>query len=389
MSKNQRYIRISPPFTLNKYLDNTSNERSSGSFFELKNYIPRDDILRTREGITLFTHTPATTIVIVTYDLTMNISGGSGTITPASGSHTYNDGDVVTITATPSLTYSFSGWTGDVADATASSTTVNMSSNQTVSALFALIANDFSGDANCLCWYKMDTFAGNIFADSKGSNPVTGSQTGVSAFITIDTTNKAAPGLAASIDFDNNVTNSSFGTIAYGDQGTSLPGSVGIDTTFSVIGWYRWGAANDAPSGRPQPLISRWSNTSAARCWRIGIETASNGLRFLLRDTNNTNFTITSDQTTVTGNWYHFKGTYSSATLTATLRVCNSSGTTIFTDNITLTNGLKLTNQAMEIGCANGQSTQVFDGNLQEIVIFNDIVSDAEQDQIIAGTYAP
>jgi hypothetical protein len=314
MSKNRQYIVINPPFTLNDYLDGASSERPEGSFITLNNYVPSQDILRVREGVTLFTHTPDSTV-----------------------------------------------------------------------------ANDFSGDANCLSWYKMDTFSGNTLADSQGSNPVTGNQALISAYITIDTTNKIAPGLSGSLDFDNETTNSAWCTIAFVDQGTALPGSVGVDTTFSVVGWFRWVGENDAPSGRPQPIISRWSNTSAARCWRIGITTASRSLRFLLRDTNagGTNVAICSTTTIVSGNWYHFNATYSSATLTATLRLCDSSGSTLFSANATLTTALKLTNQAMEIGTANGQSTQVFDGNLQEIVICKDVVSDAEQDQIIAGTYTP
>jgi len=59
MSKNTSYIIINPPFTWNDHLDNASSERPAGSFLILKNYIPQDDILRTREGITLMTHTPS------------------------------------------------------------------------------------------------------------------------------------------------------------------------------------------------------------------------------------------------------------------------------------------------------------------------------------------
>ncbi len=247
-------------------------------------------------------------------------------------------------------------------------------------------ANDFSGDANCLSWYKMEEYTGNVFADDQGSNPVTGGATSNSAYITQDTTNTIAPGLTGSLSLDNAATlRSAFGTLAFTDMGTSIPGSVGVDTTMSVLGWVRWGAHHGAAQG----IIGRWNTHSAARSWLIYIHTAATNLRFLLRDTANISYTISADFSLTTGNWYHFKGTFSSSTLTATLRVCNSSGTTVYTGNATLANDLDTHDQALNIGTFDTTAARSFDGNLQELVIFDDVVSDAEQDQIIAGTYSP
>ena len=385
MSKNQRYIRISPPFTLNKYLDNTSNERSSGSFFELKNYIPRDDILRTREGITLFTHTPAATIVIVTYDLTMNISGGSGTITPASGSHTYNDGDVVTITATPSLTYRFSGWTGDVADATASSTTVNMSSNQTVSALFALIANDFSGDANCLSVWKLNILPSNIAEDSKGGNNFAIHSAVGTAYITVDSSNYATSYLSASVSLNNVPTiRSAWMTCTYANQITALPGSVGEDTTFSLCCWIR--PVGD-PGNEQRAMVSRYH--TGQRQWILRKAITHDSFNFVMTDVAISNHQITSTHTWTYGNWYHVLCTFNSASKTATMRVCDSGGSSVFSGSFSLPTGMASWNEDLELGTFGASPSFTFDGNINELCIFNDIVTDAEQDQIIAGTYAP
>jgi hypothetical protein len=311
------YINIIAPFTENDHLDGASSERAPGDFIKLKNYIPESDILRTRKGITIFTHTPEATVVIT---------------------------------------------------------------------------NDFSG-SEVVSWYKMDTYAGDLFADSKGSNPVTAARSGIGGYITQDTTNTIAPGLNASLDFDNAPsTNSAFGTIAYGDQGTPIPGSIGVDTTFSVVGWFRYGQAQ----GRLEPIISRWNQDSAARCWDVDITTGAGtslpSLRFLLRDNGGggaeANYQITSSDTINAGDWYHFNATYDSATLTATLRIVNSNSTTVFSGNVTLPNGLKLTNQSMQIANLNQEGDiYCFDGNLQEIVIFNKVITDAEQDKIVVGTY--
>ena len=70
-----------------------------------------------------------------TYSLTVN-AGTGGT---ATGSGNILHGNLITITATPSTGYSFTGWTGDgITDPTASTTTVNMIQARTVTANFAL-----------------------------------------------------------------------------------------------------------------------------------------------------------------------------------------------------------------------------------------------------------
>ena len=76
----------------------------------------------------------------VTYDLTMAVDpAGSGATDPAAGVHTYSEGEVVAITATPNAGYQFDHWTGDVADPNAASTTVTMDGDKTVTAHFSLI----------------------------------------------------------------------------------------------------------------------------------------------------------------------------------------------------------------------------------------------------------
>lgn len=68
--------------------------------------------------------------------LIMGING-NGSVTPASGYHSYSENTVVNITATPSSGYNFDGWTGDVADPNSASTTVTVDSRKTVIANFS------------------------------------------------------------------------------------------------------------------------------------------------------------------------------------------------------------------------------------------------------------
>ena len=77
--------------------------------------------------------------VTVTHDLTMDAAPLSGgTISPAVGSHTYSEGAVVDVTATPNTGYHFDNWTGGVADPNAAATTVTMDADKTVTAHFAV-----------------------------------------------------------------------------------------------------------------------------------------------------------------------------------------------------------------------------------------------------------
>ncbi|MXW23089.1 MAG: hypothetical protein F4X80_02955 [Chloroflexi bacterium] len=82
------------------------------------------------------------------YDLTILIEpSGYGT---ATGAGEKNEDEVVTVTATPSLnTYAFEDWDGDVADTTASSTTITMTSDQTITANFLYICDEHPGSPVC------------------------------------------------------------------------------------------------------------------------------------------------------------------------------------------------------------------------------------------------
>jgi len=74
-----------------------------------------------------------------TYTLTMAVNG-NGSITPPVGSHTYDAGSVVDISATADSGWRFDHWSGNVADPSSSSTTVTMDSDKTVTAYFVQVS---------------------------------------------------------------------------------------------------------------------------------------------------------------------------------------------------------------------------------------------------------
>ena len=62
----------------------------------------------------------------------------AATITPAAGPHTYAEGAVVDVSATPAVGYVFTNWTGGVANPTSATTTVTMDADKTVTANFTV-----------------------------------------------------------------------------------------------------------------------------------------------------------------------------------------------------------------------------------------------------------
>ncbi len=73
-----------------------------------------------------------------TYTLNMDVSG-QGTVSPATGSYSYYEGEVVSISANPANGWRFEYWQGDVANSNSLNTTVTMNANKTVTAVFSEI----------------------------------------------------------------------------------------------------------------------------------------------------------------------------------------------------------------------------------------------------------
>ncbi len=69
------------------------------------------------------------------YTLTINVNG-NGSATPTAGEYTYPEGTLVDITAVPDEGWEFAGWTGEVADPNAASTTVTIDGDKTITANF-------------------------------------------------------------------------------------------------------------------------------------------------------------------------------------------------------------------------------------------------------------
>jgi len=74
----------------------------------------------------------------------LNVTAVNGTVLKNPNSATYNSGAIVVLTATPSVGYTFTGWSGDATGNT-NPLSLNMNANKNVTAIFTLIpANTFT-----------------------------------------------------------------------------------------------------------------------------------------------------------------------------------------------------------------------------------------------------
>jgi len=137
---------------------------------------------------------------VPTYTLTMAVNG-TGTTTPPVGSQNYTAGKVVPITATAGGGWQFVNWTtanmSEIANATATSTTVTVDENKTVTANFAQLPGapdltvDWKYETVVGCSYNVTYTVTNI-----GNAPAGASTTGIYANGGLETT-APCPSLAA------------------------------------------------------------------------------------------------------------------------------------------------------------------------------------------------
>ena len=78
---------------------------------------------------------PTATFILPTYTLTVNVTG-PGSVAKSPDASSYALGTVVTLTATPTTGYAFTGWSGDLTGST-NPTIITMEANKTVMATFS------------------------------------------------------------------------------------------------------------------------------------------------------------------------------------------------------------------------------------------------------------
>lgn len=235
------------------------------------------------------------------------------------------------------------------------------------------MANDFSGDTDVIALYNFES--GVLTSDSKNSNTLTDVNTAGT-----DTTNFKEGSASTVLDR----TADEYFSIADVDMQSDFPLKAGTaNTVFSLVGWFRF-----TEGGSRKGIVVKYE-TDSRRSFTLTVE-PNRSLRITQGYNDGDLFEVLylgSDSDTVINQWYHYKVTYNSGAWT--IRVWDDTGSTIIiATGGTASETISLETVPWSIGSyrpdAGGSG---FDGNLDETIFFKRIVSDADQDLIIAGTY--
>ncbi|MBN1567940.1 MAG: hypothetical protein JXA73_08830 [Acidobacteria bacterium] len=242
------------------------------------------------------------------------------------------------------------------------------------------MANDFSSDSNCVALWRFEN--GALITDSKGNNDLGSSGTPVA-----DTTNYKEG--AASIDIESGDNDFLYTLDSSLDAGFPLKNG---DTTKIISGAF-WVRLESAPSpGFWRSVFAKYESSKASL--QVGFSYAGAGqvyLMFRLGYNNGASEEIITHATALTANgstWYHVGFAIHGVNKTIFARVSDSIGAKVGTNiETTFSNELNVEDGRLCIGRYWGSTSGQYDGLIDEVAIFKDLLSESEIAQIAAGTY--
>ena len=233
------------------------------------------------------------------------------------------------------------------------------------------MANNVSGDVNCKAQWNLDS--GALTTDSKGTNTLTNVNS-----VAEDLVDYIQGDCSGDFDGTNNL------EIADADLDFLMPLRSGSgNNVISIFCRFIRGR-----TGTEENLVSKY-DTNSKRSFRLAIGSGDNLFLAIGYNSGASVEVLSGSYTTVSGRWYSVLATYNGATRawtlflydhTANSIVENTGGTgaqTIFLSTADFTIGAE----------ASAGTPRRFQGNIDEVLIFNDIVSDADACKLIGQSY--
>ena len=252
--------------------------------------------------------------------------------------------------------------------------TNNSTATTTTTTTTTLPGNDFSGDGNAAAQWPLDN--GPLSTDLIGTNTLTDNNT-----VTIDYENKKVGDASAHFEAPNS--ESLTITDANLDSGFPLKSGESNDD-ISVTFWYKK-ETNDLYGG----LFSKWDTGAGARSFYI--RDHGTVLEFYIGTNSGTGYELLDNSlSTSTGRWYHVGATFNNTTKAWKLRVWDdTAGSVVLNASGTASNNIAITSAAVAIGASHKNDTpeRYTHSSVDEVVVFNDILTTREIDQIRQGIY--
>lgn len=234
-------------------------------------------------------------------------------------------------------------------------------------------ANVFTSDTHCQAVWLLEN--GALTTDSRG-NGNTLTNTGVVATATHKEGSYAG-------DWESS--DSDFMEIADASLSADFPLKTG-DTTgdISVTLWVQFESFPAASH-----LFGKYNSSGVNyRSFAIQARNTSTNLGFIIGYASGVSYEAVWTATVTTGVWYHVGITYSQSTKAYTFRVWDDgAGSVISNASGNTTNTMSITAASVLLGARSGGADAFLDGILDEVVVFDDLLSTAEIDEIRSGTY--
>ncbi len=245
------------------------------------------------------------------------------------------------------------------------------------------MANHFSGDIDCVALWRMES--GALTTDSKGTNTLTNNNA-----VVADTVNFKEG--AASADFE--VNSSQYFSITDTNLNAGFPLKSGdTNKIISVSLWFR---AESLPAvDGAINFFSKSDGSTPKRSFQTCLVNLSNVVKiYMILGFNSGASAELIAHATVpdVGTWYHVTFSYYNSDKSYAIRLRDINGAVVGTDltgTATLdANKLSVTDTALFIGASNPPTpVEFFDGLIDEVVVFKDIITADEATLIAKGLY--
>jgi hypothetical protein len=240
-------------------------------------------------------------------------------------------------------------------------------------------SNNFSADSNCVAVWRFEDSPG-FTADSKGGNTLTNDGTDEESTLIKEGSQSALFVLANTDDM----------SITDDDLDAGFPwryeDGAGMSKSFSVCLWMR---VVTLP-GDDRYMIAKYHTSGDLRVWAINIDYTNNKVRFIAGHTAGTLYEEKFFGTAcVTGRWYHVGVTYNSTTYAYRIRIWDDTAGALLGADATgnFSQAIDPRDVGFTIGSRWHNAATYFSGYLDEVVVFKDVLTADEIDQIRNGTY--
>jgi len=235
------------------------------------------------------------------------------------------------------------------------------------------MANDFSGDTHCKALWRFES--GALGTDSKGTNTLTPVITPAEDLVDFKEG-------ACCVDFERNDHDRLGADDADLDAGFPLK-SGDANKKISICFWFKAEGSVAATF-----LFAKYQVTAGDKTFAI-FHNADSSIMIRMGHTDgDTTEDSTASAVTTDTQWYHVGITWQDSDKAYRIRIWDDTASENFEDTTgNFTNNIVIGDAALGIGDSYTTYISTFDGRLDEMVVFDDILTTDEIDKIRAGIY--